>query len=65
MVGQDNGAQSLGIIPSAISWLFRLIQECKQRTGARFSIRVSAIEIAGPQEELRDLLVTYATSKHK
>ena len=56
MVGSDQSSQTLGIIPSAISWLFRLINEQKDKTGARFSVRVSAVEVTGKQELLRDLL---------
>ncbi|VDI10876.1 kinesin family member 26 [Mytilus galloprovincialis] len=56
IVGSDKSAQTLGIIPSAITWLFRLINEQKDKTGARFSVRVSAVEVTGKQELLRDLL---------
>lgn len=52
-----------GLIPTAISWLFRGIGEQKSKTGARFSVRVSAVEIAGPAEVLRDLLAPHATGK--
>lgn len=30
--------QKLGMIPTAISWLFKSIQEQKQKTGSRFSV---------------------------
>ncbi|KAJ3613366.1 hypothetical protein NHX12_019616 [Muraenolepis orangiensis] len=56
MIGKDGSAQSLGIVPCAISWLFKLINERKEKTGTRFSVRVSAVEISGKDEELRDLL---------
>ncbi|XP_033736356.1 kinesin-like protein KIF26B isoform X2 [Pecten maximus] len=56
MVGQDQSAQTLGIIPCAIAWLFRLINEQKEKTGARFSVRVSAVEVTGKAECLKDLL---------
>jgi kinesin family protein 26 len=56
MVGTDQSTQTLGIVPSAITWLFRLINEEKDKTGARFSVRVSAVEVTGKQELLRDLL---------
>ncbi|KRX19531.1 Kinesin-like protein KIF26A [Trichinella nelsoni] len=55
-IGEDHDVHQVGVIPSAISWLYRLIGEQKQRTGARFSVRVSAVEISGPNEEVRDLL---------
>ncbi|CAH8828978.1 unnamed protein product [Trichobilharzia szidati] len=56
MFGDDKQSSGLGIIPSAISWLFRLISEQKERTGARFSVRISAVEVYGKEEALRDLL---------
>ncbi|CAH8472081.1 unnamed protein product [Schistosoma intercalatum] len=56
MFGDDKQSSGLGIIPSAISWLFRLITEQKERTGARFSVRISAVEVYGKEEALRDLL---------
>ncbi|XP_075555507.1 uncharacterized protein LOC142587983 [Dermacentor variabilis] len=59
MLGSGS-AQELGAIPCAVSWLFRLIDEHKQRTGARFSVRVSAVQVAGRSEHLRDLLAEQA-----
>ncbi|XP_069391200.1 kinesin-like protein KIF26A isoform X2 [Paralichthys olivaceus] len=56
MIGKDSSTQNLGIVPCAISWLFKLINERKEKTGTRFSIRVSAVEIFGKDEELKDLL---------
>ncbi|TRY82092.1 hypothetical protein DNTS_014922 [Danionella cerebrum] len=56
MIGTDNSMQSLGIAPCAISWLFKLINERKEKTGTRFSVRVSAVEICGKDESLQDLL---------
>ncbi|XP_053331404.1 kinesin-like protein KIF26A [Spea bombifrons] len=61
MIGKDASTQSLGIIPCAISWLFKLISERKEKTGTRFSIRVSAVEIFGKEENLKDLLAEVAT----
>ena len=61
MVGQDRSSKTIGVIPTAISWLFRSIKERKLRTGARFSVRVSAVEITNQREELRDLLANYAS----
>uniref|UniRef100_A0A8D0GJJ0 Kinesin family member 26A n=1 Tax=Sphenodon punctatus TaxID=8508 RepID=A0A8D0GJJ0_SPHPU len=61
MIGKDNSTQSLGIVPCAISWLFKLINERKEKTGTRFSIRVSAVEISGKDENLKDLLAEVAT----
>ena len=51
-------------MPTAIAWLFRGIAEQKSKTGARFSVRVSAVEIAGPAETLRDLLAPHATGNN-
>ncbi|CDQ77414.1 unnamed protein product [Oncorhynchus mykiss] len=56
MIGKDGSTQSLGIVPCAISWLFKLINERKEKTGTRFSVRVSAVEICGKEEALKDLL---------
>lgn len=61
MIGKDSSTQSLGIIPCAISWLFKLINERKEKTGTRFSIRVSAVEISGKDENLKDLLAEVAS----
>ncbi|XP_053138801.1 kinesin-like protein KIF26A isoform X2 [Hemicordylus capensis] len=61
MIGKDSSTQSLGIVPCAISWLFKLINERKEKTGTRFSIRVSAVEISGKDENLQDLLSEVAT----
>ncbi|XP_075471063.1 kinesin-like protein KIF26A isoform X3 [Ascaphus truei] len=61
MIGKDASTQSLGIVPCAISWLFKLINERKEKTGTRFSIRVSAVEISGKDENLKDLLAEVAT----
>ena len=63
MLGVDDSPASLGIIPCAIDWLFRLISDQKERTGARFSVRVSAVEVTGKQEQLKDLLADTATGK--
>lgn len=56
MIGRDCSTQSLGVAPCAISWLFKLINERKEKTGTRFSVRVSAVEICGKDEALKDLL---------
>ncbi|XP_044930365.1 kinesin-like protein KIF26A isoform X2 [Mustela putorius furo] len=61
MIGKDSSPQSLGVVPCAISWLFRLIEERRERTGTRFSVRVSAAEVCGPDESLRDLLAEAAS----
>nr|XP_014349320.1 PREDICTED: kinesin-like protein KIF26A [Latimeria chalumnae] len=61
MIGKDNSTQNLGITPCAISWLFKLINERKEKTGTRFSVRVSAVEICGKDEKLKDLLSEVAS----
>ncbi|KAF8566885.1 hypothetical protein P879_03230 [Paragonimus westermani] len=62
MLGMDNSPQNVGIIPCAISWLFRLLNRQQQTSGTRFSVRVSAVELHGPDESLRDLLANVVTS---
>uniref|UniRef100_A0A8C2VD79 Kinesin family member 26A n=1 Tax=Chinchilla lanigera TaxID=34839 RepID=A0A8C2VD79_CHILA len=62
MIGKDSSPQSLGVVPCAISWLFRLVEERRERTGTRFSIRVSALEVCGRDQSLRDLLADVASS---
>ncbi|XP_049574967.1 kinesin-like protein KIF26B isoform X1 [Syngnathus scovelli] len=61
MIGRHDSLQTLGIIPCAISWLFKLINERREKTGARFSVRVSAVEVWGKEENLKDLLSEVAT----
>ncbi|XP_066532088.1 kinesin-like protein KIF26B isoform X2 [Hoplias malabaricus] len=61
MIGKDDSMQNLGIIPCAISWLFKIINERKEKTGTRFSVRVSAVEVWGKDENLKDLLSDVAT----
>ena len=63
MLGVDDSSQNLGVIPSAVAWLFRLIAEQRERTGARFSVRVSAVEVTGRQETLKDLLAHVDTGE--
>ncbi|XP_021099317.1 kinesin-like protein KIF26A isoform X2 [Heterocephalus glaber] len=62
MIGKDSSPQSLGVVPCAISWLFRLAEERRERTGTRFSIRVSAVEVCSRDQSLRDLLADVASS---
>lgn len=62
MIGRDCSTQSLGVAPTAISWLFKLIEECREKSGARFSVRVSAVEISGQEEALSDLLAELSAS---
>ena len=61
MTGTDQGPGLLGVMPCAIAWLFKLINEQKDKTGARFSVRVSAVQVTGREEKLTDLLTDIAT----
>lgn len=61
MIGKDVSTQNLGVAPCAISWLFKLIEERKEKAGARFSVHVSAVEISGRDEVLTDLLADFST----
>lgn len=63
MLGTAEGGHTLGAIPCAIAWLFRGISEQRQKTGARFSVRVSCVELTTGQQQLRDLLVAHANGK--
>lgn len=63
MLGSADSSSNLGVIPCAITWLFRGINEQKLKTGARFSVRVSAVEVAGPSQHLKDLLSGHANGK--
>lgn len=56
MLGVDDSPMNLGVIPSAIAWLYRLVDEQRLTTGARFSVRVSAVEVTGRHETVKDLL---------
>ncbi|CAL4124626.1 unnamed protein product [Meganyctiphanes norvegica] len=60
MVGGDSMPGQLGVMPTAISWLYRTIQEHKNSTGARFSVRVSAIAVDALGSSFCDLLSDYA-----
>uniref|UniRef100_A0A3Q2DEE6 Kinesin family member 26Aa n=1 Tax=Cyprinodon variegatus TaxID=28743 RepID=A0A3Q2DEE6_CYPVA len=62
MIGRDCSTQSLGVAPTAISWLFKVIEERREKSGARFSVRVSAVEISGREETLTDLLTELSSS---
>ncbi|XP_066602950.1 uncharacterized protein [Prorops nasuta] len=65
MLGTPEAAHTLGAIPCAISWLFRGISEQRQRTGARFSVRVSCVELTTGQQQLRDLLAAHANDSEQ
>ena len=63
VVGCDSSANHAGLIPSAISWLFRLVEEEKAKSGVRYTIRISAVEVSGSQETVTDLLADQALGK--
>lgn len=63
MLGVDDSPMNLGVIPSAIAWLYRLVDERRQTTGARFSVRVSAVEVTGRHEAVKDLLANVTAGK--
>ncbi len=56
MLGSDASVNTAGIIPCAIAWLFRLMENQKEATKTRFSVRVSAVEVFGQDEAFKDLL---------
>ncbi|RZF36764.1 hypothetical protein LSTR_LSTR005077 [Laodelphax striatellus] len=55
MLGNSEGC---GLIATAITWLYKGVSEHRQRTKARFGIRVSALELTNRR---RDLLASYAS----
>uniref|UniRef100_A0A671PXU2 Kinesin family member 26Bb n=1 Tax=Sinocyclocheilus anshuiensis TaxID=1608454 RepID=A0A671PXU2_9TELE len=65
MIGQDGCTQSLGVIPCAISWLFKLINRKKDKTWANISVSVSAVEVCGENNAIRDLLSDVDTDNCK
>ncbi|XP_076766277.1 uncharacterized protein LOC143433053 isoform X2 [Xylocopa sonorina] len=65
MLGTPEAGHTLGAIPCAIAWLFRGITEQRQRTGSRFSVRVSCVELTTGQQQLRDLLAAYANDSEQ
>lgn len=66
MFGSMSPVQELGAIPCAIAWLYKGINERRQKSGARFSVRVSALGISAtkPGSSSRDLLAAHATGKN-
>lgn len=63
MFGSVTPSTDLGAIPCAISWLYKGINERRQKSGARFSVRVSALGVSAtkPGTSARDLLAAHAT----
>lgn len=56
MFGEDHSVSSLGIIPLSIVWLFQFINEAKLKYGTKFTVKISAVEIIGKEENVKDLL---------
>ncbi|XP_026871773.2 kinesin-like protein KIF26B isoform X2 [Electrophorus electricus] len=65
MIGRDDCTSSAGIIPCAISWLFKLLNKKKDRTWANISVSVSAVEVCGETEVIRDLLADIESGDRK
>lgn len=63
MFGSISSANELGAMPCAISWLYKGINERRQKSGARFSVRVSALGVNAtkPGSTSKDLLAAHAT----
>lgn len=64
MTGSDDSTSDLGIIPCAISWLFKLINKKKDKTWASISVSVSAVEVCGENEIVKDLLSDIEAGDH-
>ncbi|XP_076361588.1 kinesin-like protein KIF26B [Tachypleus tridentatus] len=60
MIGESSSIEELGATPCAIAWLFKLISEQREKTGARFSVRASAVGVTGRNETIKDLLSVFA-----
>uniref|UniRef100_A0A6A7FY47 Kinesin-like protein CG14535 n=1 Tax=Hirondellea gigas TaxID=1518452 RepID=A0A6A7FY47_9CRUS len=60
MVGLHGSQDQLGVIPSCIAWLYKSIAEQKAKTGARFSVRVSALAVDATGANVKDLLGQYS-----
>lgn len=63
MFGSVTPPNELGAIPCAIAWLYKGINERRQKSGTRFSVRVSALGVSAtkPSTTARDLLAAHAT----
>lgn len=64
-LGTQAAGGSLGAAPCAIAWLYKGIQERRQKSGARFSVRVSAVGVNAtkPDALSTDLLISHAAGK--
>ncbi|XP_034722138.1 kinesin-like protein KIF26A, partial [Etheostoma cragini] len=59
LIGRDCSTQSVGVAPTAISWLFTVMEARRRKGGAHFSVGASAVEISGREETLTDLLAEH------
>ena len=63
MFGSMASAGELGIIPCAISWLYKGIAEHREK-GSRFSVRMSALAVSATKgSKAHDLLATMASGE--
>lgn len=60
MVGSHSAESELGIMPTAISWLYQAISHLKVNKASRFSVRVSAVVVDAPGKEVSDVLGDFA-----
>lgn len=65
MFGVVTSTGDLGAIPCAIAWLYKGINERRQKSGSRFSVRVSALGVSAtkPGTSSKDLLAAHKTGK--
>jgi hypothetical protein len=53
-----NTENSVGIMPTSLYWLFKIIDDVKLKSGNKFHIKLSVLEITGCKEErVRDLFL--------
>lgn len=65
MFGSMTSAGELGIIPCAISWLYKGIAEHRDKFGSRFSVRMSALAVNATKATAKahDLLASMASGE--
>lgn len=61
MLGSDESTEALGIIPCTLAWLYSHMDRRRERTGLNLAVSVSAVEVRGDEEALRDLLAGVAS----
>ncbi|XP_076032332.1 uncharacterized protein LOC143020049 [Oratosquilla oratoria] len=59
MLGSPDSSHSLGVMPCAVWWVYRALEDHRLHTGARYSVRVSALQIA-PGDVVTDLLASFS-----